>query len=484
MGREKWIDNAKGIAIILVIIGHVSYGMEGAFNWDFVHGFHLIIFFLLSGYTLKSTSVTKTWIGKKFSRLLVPYFITCVAVMIMDIVNLWFLDHTNDIVSVTQSFNADLIRSFFASGWYHQFVGIELNSAIGAIWFFPALFFALLIVQLLLNRTSNSFYMGLLTGGCALIGIISSRFIWLPFSIQSGMMASFFVWLGYEIKQREVLRKLKWYHFATALIVFIMGIIMGLSAVWISTANMKDWILSSFVGIAGSLVVYWISIHIQKVNIFSFFGRISSYILCVHLFCINTLNRYCDAFLDYLGMTGNPRVWIRIILNIIFAVTVAAIIEIVKRKVTEKYTSAYVIRNEISKEETIYVCCGIVILLIVIGHFPISESLRRTIYSFHIAALIIVNGYFFASQKGNAKRMKGLFDNQVAPYILFIVAVLLKTLLLHGIWGSSLAETLMQECLTRCACGTRSSGSIPCPGRSARSARRACGSTAGRTAGC
>ena len=27
--REKWIDNAKGIAILLVIMGHVSGGLEG-----------------------------------------------------------------------------------------------------------------------------------------------------------------------------------------------------------------------------------------------------------------------------------------------------------------------------------------------------------------------------------------------------------------------------------------------------------------------
>lgn len=49
--REKWIDNAKGLAILLVIIGHVSGGLSGI-SFQFVYGIHLVMFFLISGYTL------------------------------------------------------------------------------------------------------------------------------------------------------------------------------------------------------------------------------------------------------------------------------------------------------------------------------------------------------------------------------------------------------------------------------------------------
>ena len=47
--RETWIDNAKGIAILLVIIGHVSGGLKGLWDFNFVYGIHLVVFFLLSG---------------------------------------------------------------------------------------------------------------------------------------------------------------------------------------------------------------------------------------------------------------------------------------------------------------------------------------------------------------------------------------------------------------------------------------------------
>ena len=45
--REKWIDNAKGISILLVIIGHVSGDLSGIWNFDFVYGIHLTMFFIL-----------------------------------------------------------------------------------------------------------------------------------------------------------------------------------------------------------------------------------------------------------------------------------------------------------------------------------------------------------------------------------------------------------------------------------------------------
>ena len=82
--REKWIDNAKGISMLCVILGHISGGLKGSWNFQFVYGFHLVMFFLLSGYTLKRKPLTVDYVNAKFSRLMIPYFYTCLAVMIMD----------------------------------------------------------------------------------------------------------------------------------------------------------------------------------------------------------------------------------------------------------------------------------------------------------------------------------------------------------------------------------------------------------------
>lgn len=49
--RIAWVDVAKGIAILLVIIGHtVNFGSA---TRNFIFSFHMPLFFILSGYTFK-----------------------------------------------------------------------------------------------------------------------------------------------------------------------------------------------------------------------------------------------------------------------------------------------------------------------------------------------------------------------------------------------------------------------------------------------
>lgn len=96
--RQKWIDNAKGIAILLVIIGHVSGNLEGLWNFKFVYGIHLVMFFLLSGYTSKKKAITREFINQRFNRLMIPYFYTCIAIMITDIFNSYYLGHNGRLI--------------------------------------------------------------------------------------------------------------------------------------------------------------------------------------------------------------------------------------------------------------------------------------------------------------------------------------------------------------------------------------------------
>ena len=206
--RQKWIDNAKGIAILLVIIGHVSGGLSGI-SFQFVYGIHLTMFFLLSGYTLKAKALTREYVSIKFRRLMVPYFYTCFAILITDVINCLVLFHDASIQTVTKTIGNDLVRSFFASGAVTSFGPVEFGTRIGAVWFLPALFFAIICFQFLLQKTQNASILGISTAAIALAGIISGRFLWFPFSLQSGMMASFFLWIGYEIKRRNVLTRIK-----------------------------------------------------------------------------------------------------------------------------------------------------------------------------------------------------------------------------------------------------------------------------------
>ncbi|WP_226555911.1 acyltransferase family protein [Priestia aryabhattai] len=70
--REKWLDIAKGIGIVLILIDHSQNFLS-----DYVSWFHLTIFFVVSGYLFKPIDGIENliaWIKRRTIVLLVPYF--------------------------------------------------------------------------------------------------------------------------------------------------------------------------------------------------------------------------------------------------------------------------------------------------------------------------------------------------------------------------------------------------------------------------
>ena len=68
--RIGWVDVAKGIAILLVIVGHTL--SSGGMPWKAVFSFHMPLFFILAGYTFRA----RKWgelVPSSARRLLFPY---------------------------------------------------------------------------------------------------------------------------------------------------------------------------------------------------------------------------------------------------------------------------------------------------------------------------------------------------------------------------------------------------------------------------
>lgn len=428
--REKWIDNAKGIAILLVIIGHVSTSLEGLWNFGFVYGIHLVMFFLLSGYTLKKKELTREFINQKFSRLMRPYFYTCFAIILTDIFNSYHQNHDGSIETITHIIGRDLLRSFFASGSYKTFGTIDLGMRIGAIWFLPAMFFAIMIFQLLLQHIADDRFLGIFCGMIALAGYLTAKFLWLPFSIQSSMMACFFLWIGYEIKKKNLLHCLKWHHYFIAQFLLLFGIYNGYCNVGFVKADIADLFLSIPVGLAGCLLIYLIS-KTGWGGVFENIGKISLTILCTHLYALETMGKSFNNLLNMIGLKGNCRVWSSIFLEVFFALSAAWLIEAMKKIVLpiNKILCEKIRKrgNGIYKERdtAIDVAKGIFVISMIIGHFNINSMLRSMIYSCHMVAFVFFSGYFYKKSSNIRKTFRHMLHTFIIPYVIFVIGDLL-----------------------------------------------------------
>ncbi|MCQ2081974.1 MAG: acyltransferase family protein [Lachnospiraceae bacterium] len=427
--RQKWIDNAKGIAILMIIIGHVSGGLGDNFNFKFVYGIHLVTFFIISGFNLNKKSISSEYLNKSFKRLMIPYFYTSFAILITDVLNN-YIHHKETIEEITKTIGNDLIRIFFASGSITKFGTIEIGTRIGAIWFLPALFFAKLLFQIVLNKFSdNDEIIGACCGCVALLGYVSARFIWFPFSIQSGMMATFFLWIGYEIKNKNLLDQLNNKRYLLSLAILLIGIRLEYCNVGFVTAYINDVILSIIVGIAGFVLIYWMS-TIFKGIILEKIGRNSLYVLCAHLYALETMRGVFDWILNSLRVDGYFRIWLFILLEILFAVMVAFAIVKVKELIKPGYDKLFCLfnsneRNVINRDYSLDVLKGILIISMLIGQFAIDGKLRLIIYSCHMVAFITISGFFYKPSNNVRFQIYRNIKRLILPYISFVAMALL-----------------------------------------------------------
>lgn len=68
--RVTWIDAARGLSILIIVYAHIY---DVSLVSDFVHLFHVPIFFILSGLVWKKAESVKGFAVKTFNNLVIPY---------------------------------------------------------------------------------------------------------------------------------------------------------------------------------------------------------------------------------------------------------------------------------------------------------------------------------------------------------------------------------------------------------------------------
>ncbi len=415
--RIAWIDIAKGICMISVIAGHL--GVVEVNN--IVFAFHLTLFFILSGYTLKADLSKKT-ASKRFARLMTPYFVTCTMIALIDAFNTIVVDKTTDTLSITASVFKNIARGFFGSGAYESLGTYSFESNIGAIWFLPAMFFSTIIAQYLLLRVPDikKRYAISITG--AILAFISSEFFWLPFSIQSGIFAVSFIMLGYDAKAYGLFDKIRLSHFFVCIGVFAIGFMLKLTSISFVTASMGDIILTPIFALSSCVVVVYISQKCKFLMPFAFVGKYSMYYLCSHLFELQVAGYWQIEFLKLVSIPVNKATLF--VLRVIFDTLVVFLILGFKR-LTKGIKTA--VRDLQKRDLSLDIARAVLIISMIAGHYTLNGSLRTLIYSFHMPAFILFSGYLFKHEACNnlKKSVLKIAKSLLIPYAVFSIVVVI-----------------------------------------------------------
>lgn len=279
--RKAFIDIARGIAMISIILGHLGVIPH------IVYSFDVPIFFIISGFFIDEQGSLSQFIKRRFRTLIVPYLITStimiLAVMIKEIAT------SGDPLT---SGNYWLFAALYGSG-ANRYNPIPILG-IGPIWFLLVSFFSCCLVKVLL-KTKPYIRIPIIVLAF-LCGYYTSKSIWLPFSIQASLCAALFVYIGYLIGQEKHLiqkmrKETKFVCFTIMACIWI-AFIYSFTTFWFVSCDFGNGPIDIFSSVCGCLVVivisYFIEHHMGIVSKFlSAVGKNSLLVLCVHTISFN-----------------------------------------------------------------------------------------------------------------------------------------------------------------------------------------------------
>ena len=287
--RIAYLDVAKGIGILLVILGHnyvkgTVYGLE-----KFIFSFHMPFFFLLSGMLFKSSYPLPVLFKRRFATLIRPYITTIVLLY-----SVYFFYTDIKLMTLLRR----VVRSLYASGNYIEWA---------QLWFLPHLFllnmFAGVLFLLFYGRIKwlwlrLIFLAGMLWVGVAFLPIyymqevtIAGQTILLdglPLSLDLLLITATFFLVGFEMRKLvpERFYASPWTLVISGLVLITLNILFPYRIDFFFRTY-DSYLVNTLEALSGSVMLLSLSSRIAlKQNwlfkAFKYFGQITIILLIFH----------------------------------------------------------------------------------------------------------------------------------------------------------------------------------------------------------
>lgn len=303
MNRLKYLDIARGIGLLLVIISH-SCGLS-----PYLINYYIPLFFVVSGYIYKDGRGYGENIGRKAKRLLIPYFGYSAVLLAFYAVTGRTLQETKDsALGVLYSRYCLYDTTMYEDNVY------LFTVANGAMWYLTAFFVASLVYHLVIDKclASRKFL-----GGCAVVLLavtmaLAELPVLLPWSIDIACVGALFMIVGTLLGRAEFFEK-KWNLplVAGTFVVYILlstinpGINMSIREY--GTYGFLSVPFFILIGISGSMLCIWLGKLIQNNivgSVMGYIGQNTIILLAFHILGLEVFEMIAARFIDIGGLSG------------------------------------------------------------------------------------------------------------------------------------------------------------------------------------
>lgn len=194
--RILWLDIARGICIMCMILSHAFSWCEKTPILNILSGtWFLVFFFFCSGLFFSDKKSFKEYIREQAKRLLLPYFVVVFSYLAYRIYNELWIEY-----SFSQRLYLALVSALNALPADFQYLPFfnAPSIGIGPIWFFVCLFLSTILYKCIYKMRYNLILNILL----ATLASISQNYITLPFTFQNACIGCMFIALGNHTKNQ------------------------------------------------------------------------------------------------------------------------------------------------------------------------------------------------------------------------------------------------------------------------------------------
>ena len=172
----EWVKGLKALGIVLVVLGHIASPIS-----DFIYSWHMPLFFMISGFFIKTEANIKDLIIKDWKRLMIPYFIFSALALAITSLKIWGL----------QREPLNYLYELNAIAYWMDYKHL-INTYAFVLWFLPSLFFAKIFYYTIKKYVSSL----LLQASLFVFLFMISFQVELPFALSNALNSVLWIFIG------------------------------------------------------------------------------------------------------------------------------------------------------------------------------------------------------------------------------------------------------------------------------------------------